>query len=117
LRAKKHPTTKMSFRSEPAGKLLTAFRRDRLAAPVYAGMLAPKPIEVKLFRGHNLLPIGVSTSGVPGGAARRAENVVLIRGIAGNLPLPPPIASENVNQFLPHARKCQFAQREGFVVH
>jgi len=78
-------------------------------------MLAAKPLEVKLFRGRNLLYIVMPASGVPGGTARRPANVVLICRVAGNLPLPPPIAPQNANQFLPDTPESPFAQREQLV--
>ena len=86
-----------------------------LTTSVYTGMLAAKPLEVKLFRGRNLLYIVMPASGVPGGTARRPANVVLICRVAGNLPLPPPIAPQNANQFLPDPPESPFAQREQLV--
>ena len=67
-----------------------------LAASVYAGVFAAKPVEVKLFCGHNLLCIARSARGMLGGTAHRAANIILISGVAGNLSPPPPPTPENV---------------------
>jgi len=59
----------------------------------------------------------MSASDVPGGTARRPADVVLICRVAGNLPLPPPIAPQNANQFLPDTPESPFAQRETVCSH
>ena len=66
-----------------------------LAAAIYAGVFAVKPVEVKLFCGHNLLCIARLARGMPGRTAHRASNIILISGVAGNLPPPPPTTPEN----------------------
>ena len=78
-------------------------------------MLAAKPLEVKLFGGHDLISMEVSASHVLDGAARRSANVIFICRVARNLPLPPPVAPENADQFLPDATESPFAYRERFL--
>jgi len=66
---------------------------------------------LKLFRGRNLLCIGMSASGVPENGASAAADVVLICRVPETCRCPPPIAPQNANQFL-RTRPNSIAQRE-----
>src|SRR5882762_6303618 len=72
-----------------------------LTTSVYTGMLAAKPLEVKLFRGRNLLIVVKPASDLPGAKPRRTANVVLRCRLAGNSPLPRSCSSQNAKRSPP----------------
>jgi hypothetical protein len=79
-------------------------------------MLAAKAFEVKLFCGYNVLCIAMSASGMLGRTTHRAANIILISGVAGDLPPPPPAASENAQQSFTNAYKSPPFQRGWLVL-